>query len=157
LEDAMRAALSAVVLVLVVAAAPAAVAQTGPPATVDPHIVDGSAARALGHARARWRASAITSYSFEVRVACFCRPTGFRRVVVVRGVPRHPASQLARVATVPRMFVLIAAAIRRRYAGLDVVYGPRGVPRRISLDPDARIADEETTYAIRRFVRRRPG
>jgi hypothetical protein len=153
----MRVALSAVLIALVAAGAPAAAAQTEPPTTVDPQIADGSAAKALKRARERWRASGITSYSFEVRVGCFCPPTDFRRIRVVRGVPLHAAPDLARVATVPRMFRLIAAAIRGRYAGLDVVYGPRGVPRRISLDPDSRIADEETSYAIRRFIRRRPG
>lgn len=52
------------------------------------------------------------------------------------------------------LFWLIRIAIEQRYSGLRVSYGTHGVPRAISLDPSAQIADEETSYAIRRFKRR---
>lgn len=45
-------------------------------------------------------------------------------------------------------------AIEGRYSGLRVTYGRYGVPAAIALDPQSRVADEETSYAIRRFQRR---
>lgn len=148
----MRAVLAALLLSLVVV--PATVAQDPLPRSVAPNIADGSAARSLERAKERWRSARIPSYSFEVRRSCFCPPTGFRRMVVIDGSPRRPPAAFTGVATVPRLLRLIARAIDGRYSGLRVTYGTHGVPSAIALDPESRIADEETSYSVRRFRRR---
>ncbi len=135
---------------------PAAHAQSpGPGERPDPAIADGSAQRALTKARARWKAANARSYRVRVALSCFC-PEDVRRprtITVRNGIPRTPPSHLRDVATVPRMFRTIQRAIDRRVAGLTVAYGPRGVPRSISIDVSRMIADEESFYTIDRFTR----
>ncbi len=123
----------------------------------DPAIADGSAQRALTKARARWKAANVRSYRVRVALGCFC-PEDIRkpRTITVRGgVPRSAPSHLKDVATVPRMFRVIQGAIDDGVAGLDVTYGPRGVPKAISVDVSRMIADEERFYVVDRFVRLR--
>jgi hypothetical protein len=150
----MRTALATALVLVLLAATGATSPASAPSGRPDPAITDGSAAKALKRARERWAAARISSYGFEVRHSCFCPPQDFRKVVVVRGSPRNPASDIERVATVPRMFGVIRRAIEGKVAGLDVTYGTYGVPKSISLDPSAQIADEESYFTIRRFKRR---
>ena len=148
----MRLLLLATLVTVAAAIAAPAVAQdeTAP----DPSIADGSAQRALDRAKARWRDAAIRSYRFDVRVDCFCPDVRWHAVVVRN---RRPASgtprEVIEVATVPRLHRAIRRAIDARVYRLDVSYGRHGVPTRIAIDENPRIADEEVTYRTRRFRR----
>ena len=147
-----RTALAAAVLAAT--AGVPAVAQSGP---IDPDasITDGSAQAALDKAKATWRQRGYKSYTEEVKLSCFCRqPLTYHRVEVRRGTLRPGAAkEVTAAATVPRQFGLIQRAIDDGVSGLDVSYGDRGQPRHIALDPDARIADEESTYDMRHLKR----
>jgi len=166
----MRAALIAV-MALLLAAAPGAAgrgaaapgssphaSQTG--AEVDPGILDGSKQRRLDAARRSWKAVGVRSYSYVVRLSCFCPPRPGTRMVVRNGTPASgtPAG-MREVATVPRLFRTIQRAIDRKVAAIDVRYGRRGVPSSISIDQSGMIADEESYYTISRFtvLRQRSG
>ena len=124
------------------------IAQAQPPA-VDPAIADGSAQRALDAARAKWKAKGPRSYRFVVRHSCFC-PTAYTRpyTVVVRNGKIVRASKYVRdVATVPRLFKIVASAIAQKVVNLDVTYDTaRGFPRMIFVDRSLQIADEEQGY-----------
>jgi hypothetical protein len=143
--------LASLVTVAAAIAAPARAQDDNPP---DPSIADGSAHRALDRAKARWRDAAIRSYRFDVRVECFCPDVQWHAVVVR---DRRPSSRTPRevreVATVPRLHRAIRRAIAARVHRLDVSYSRHGVPRRIAIDENPRIADEEVTYRTRRFRR----
>jgi hypothetical protein len=136
-------------LALVASLAAAAPAQD----EVDPEITDGSAQRMLDAAEARWRTAGIRSYDFRVQLLCFCRPDvrAPRVLRVRRGRPLDPPRHLREVATVPRMHRLVQEAIDERVAGLTVRYGRRGLPRRIDLDPDRGLADDEHSYTAGRL------
>ena len=142
------------IVVLALAAAPPA-AGAGAQQDVDPQIADGSAQRALDAARARWRATGLRSYDFRVALLCFCsedvrRPHDLR----VRGgrpIGPGPPRHLREVATVPRMHRVVQAAIDARVDGLSVRYGRRGLPRRIDIDADRGVADEEHSFEAGRL------
>jgi hypothetical protein len=151
----MRFVLALAVAIAPVAAAPVSAHQSSQE-DVDPGIADGSAQRELDAARTRWRAGAIRSYRFKLRIVCFCAPA-FRRpakIVVWRGRPVDPPARLRAVASVPRLQSRVQDAIDDRVAGLSVRYGRRGVPRSIAIDRSRRIADEEIGYAVVRFSSR---
>lgn len=152
--DEMRALIVIVALALLSAAAAVAPA-SAPRNPVDPAIASGAAKRALDAATGRWRRARIASYRYEVQRACFCPPTGWRRVVVTRGRPARATSADVRdYATVPRLLRLIRQAIDDRATRLRVTYGSYGVPREVSIDRVANVADEEIGVATRRFRRR---
>ena len=150
----MRAALSIVLLSIALAAVPSALGQgltNGGP--VDPGILDASKQRRLDKARKAWKSAHVRSYSYVVRLSCFCPERPNVKMVVRSG---HPAAgtpkQMRDVATVPRLFLKIQRSIDARVAAIDVTYGRRGVPSSIAIDVDKRAADEESTYTIRRFT-----
>lgn len=142
------------VVALLGAAAPG-VAQDDPATATDPSITDGSAQRALDAARQRWRTHGERSYRMTVRISCFCAPAYTQpHVVVVRGgrIVRA-APEVRRIATVPRLFRIVAGAIDDRVARLDVRYDVRrGFPRTIYVDRSLMIADEEAGYGASRFA-----
>lgn len=142
----------AVVLFALVVAAPAAAQQKpGPGHVPDPAVVDGSAQKALDRAKAAWRAKGAATYTQEVRLSCFCRPTGYRKVRVRGGKLSPVPTDVEAVATVPRQFKVIQEAIDANASALTVRYGSRGNPLQISIDRDNLIADEESYYTMRRF------
>ncbi|MCW3009872.1 MAG: hypothetical protein JWO90_276 [Solirubrobacterales bacterium] len=145
--------LLAVVLVLA-AAAPAAAQEPGPGEAPDPAIADGSAQRALDAAKARWRARGSLSYTHEVRLSCFCAPSGFERITLRGGKLGKVPRGLADVATIPRQFRLVQRAIDQGVVDLTVRYGTRGNPLQVSIDRSRRIADEESYYTMRRLTLR---
>lgn len=131
----------------------------GSPGTPDPAIASGKAARELAAARARWRAHGFASYRFRVTQTCFCGPREGSATITVRGGrPGAVPDRLRAAATVPRLFALVAAAIRDRVAGLTVTYDARrGYVRHVYVDRSAMIADEEVGYDVRGLTRVRPG
>jgi hypothetical protein len=120
----------------------------------DPQIADGSLQRGLDAARGQWKAAHVRSYRYEIRVSCFCAPSTGHVVYVVRnGIPRVPSKGEKSVASVPRLFRKIQAAIDGGVAQLDVTYGRYGIPRSIYIDRAANIADEEVGYKLVHFTR----
>jgi hypothetical protein len=145
-----------VVLVLAALALPAlaaASAPSAPRAQHDPQIADGTLQRHLDSARKRWNAAHVRSYRYAITTTCFCAPGGAVVYVVRNGRPQVPRRGEKSLATVPRLFKTIQAAIDANVAGLDVTYGARGVPKSISIDNAANIADDEVAYAIAGFRR----
>jgi hypothetical protein len=146
--------LVALLTLALAAAVPLAAGQAADPGdTTDPGIVDGSKQRRLDSARKAWKATAASSYSYVIRLSCFC-PEQPHLKMVVRGGRRAAGTPkgMLDVATVPRLFLKIQAAIDDKVAGIDVTYSRRGVPLSLAIDVDARIADEESYYTITRFT-----
>jgi hypothetical protein len=111
----------------------------------DPSIADGSAQAALDAARGRWQERGFANYRFRQALRCFC-PAEYgewRRIMVRRRRPVDPPDHLRRYASVPRLFRLVQDAIDERAAVLVARYGRTGLPRRIWIDYDERVADEE--------------
>lgn len=125
--------------------------------TPDAKIVSGRAARDLAAARARWKAHGFASYSFHVAQSCFCAPReGSATIKVRRGRPGTVSARLHDVATVPRLFAVVAGAIHDRVAGLTVTYdAKRGYVRHVFIDRSRMIADEEVGYDVTRLARLR--
>jgi hypothetical protein len=122
----------------------------------DPAITSGSAQRSLDAARARWKAKGPRSYQLVVRHSCFCPEQYTRpRTVVVRNGKIVRASKYVRdIATVPRLFKIVQAAIDRKVVNLDVTYdAKRGFPRNIWVDTSLQIADEEQGYGASKLKR----
>jgi hypothetical protein len=142
----------AAALAALLVCAPAAGAQSD---RVDPQIVDGTEQRRLDEARARWREHGFRSYRFRVALSCFCLPEirEPRVIVVRRGRPQGAPEHLRPAATVPRLLRMVQRAIDDRVSGLSVRYGRRGVPRRIGLDPDRGLADDEHEFTAGRLRR----
>src|SRR4051794_36592274 len=147
--------MSRLTLVLLAAAlaAPALAAAAAPPqGTPDPRIADGTLQRRLDGARAAWKAAHLRSYRYDITVSCFCAPSKGVVYTVRNGVPRVPKKGEKSLASVPRLFKRIQAAIDDGVANLDVTYGRRGVPKSIYIDTAANIADEEVGYRIAHFT-----
>ena len=111
-------------------------------------------------ARAKWAASRPPRYEYTLAISCFCGPD-LRRPVVVTvdgntivsrtyaddGKPvTHQWPQL--FVTVDGLFDVILDAKQRNAASLMVTYdGANGMPRQVSIDYVAQMADEEIYYA----------
>jgi hypothetical protein len=146
------AVLAAAALALPALAAASAPYQPRP--QTDPQITDGTLQRGLDGARRRWNAAHVRSYRYGMTTTCFCAPSGVVVYVVRNGRPRAlPRRGEAALATVPRLLRRIQAAIDEKVSNLDVTYGARGVPKAISIDGSANIADDEVAYAITGFRR----
>ncbi len=143
------------VLLLLAVAAPLAGGSALPAGPTDPHIADGSAARHLSAARARWKSRGFASYRFTVTQTCFCAPRGGSATITVRGGRRSGATERLLVASsVPRLFALVDGAIKGKVARLTVSYDARrGYVRHVYIDSSAMIADEEVGYDVRGLVR----
>jgi hypothetical protein len=136
----MRAALIFLSLLVLAPAAQAA----------DPSITDGSAQAKLNAAEDLWLASHLTDYRFRLRVGCFC-PTEVTdpHVIRVRNSKAVNANRYNRsFSTVPRLFREIQRAIHHPAAVLTVRYGATGAPRRLYIDRDANLADEELSLQV---------
>jgi len=106
--------------------------------------------------RSLWRRAALSSYRYHYRRSCFCLPAATEPVLirVERGAvaevvyartgnPVEP-ERLPDYPTVDRLFELVQDALDRRADRLTVSYEPGlGYPRRIDIDYDRGIADEE--------------
>jgi hypothetical protein len=124
-----------------------------PPDTPEPAIVDGTAQRALDDARSRWRRARMHDYRFRLRRLCFCPTHGAVVLRVRRDRPVRPPADLRDVATVRRLHRVVQRAIDARVHRLSVRYGPRGVPRDISIDGHAPVSDDEVSYLVDRVRR----
>jgi hypothetical protein len=140
-----------------VAALAAALVLAAPAAArpaVDPDIASGAEQQRLDAARALWRSTGIRSYRFRVARECFCSPRATKpAVITVRdGRPVDQPRWLRRQATIPRLFRVVQRAIDARVDDLTVRYGrERGIPRRMRIDPEKMLSDEEVGYVVDRF------
>ncbi len=153
----MNLRLSAAIPAALVALAFAAGASGAPlPAKHDPHIADGTLQHKLDAARKKWKAAHVRSYRYEIQVSCFCPPPSKPNVFTVKGgvAKKYPSGRKS-IATVPRLFKTIQAAIDDDVANLNVSYGKRGIPRSIYIDRAYNVADEEVGYAVKHFTRLR--
>ena len=150
----MRTAGLAFVAAVAVALAPVAHGSALPANPVDPTITSGKAARDLAAARARWKAGGINSYRFRVQRSCFCNPKQGQATITVRGGrPGAIENALDVVATVPRVFRVVADAIENKSTRLTVTYdAKRGFVRHVYIDRVAQIADEEVGYDVTKFT-----
>jgi hypothetical protein len=154
----MRAALAIVVLTIALAGVPSALGALAPNrGPVDPGILDGSRQHRLDRARKAWRDAGVRSYSYRVRLTCFCGEQPNARMVVRGGRPAAGTPKdMRELATVPRLFRKIQSSIDDKVASIGVRYGRRGVPSSIAIDVDQRLADEESYYTITRFTPLKP-
>lgn len=153
----MRLLSSLVLVVGLVTVGPAAVAAPDEPSAPYPVRVftpTADDAPELVEAWETWTARALLDYETNVMRSCFCLP---QKAVVttvssgtVTSVTRadRPGRELKRRGyPVDRLFFLL----RDAYAdadGLDVVYGAGGVPKKINIDWDEQLADEELYFTV---------
>jgi len=121
----------------------------------------------LDAARARWRARGPAAYSVVVSRACECLPEATRpALLVVRRTDGGagevvesatyadngaavPAEYAAYFYAVEGMFKLVADALSAGADQVSVEYDAElGYPRRVYIDYDAVMADEEAIYAL---------
>src|SRR3954471_10461997 len=134
---------------LLAMAGPAQTAPTqGPP--VDPSIADGSAQRALDHARRTWRRERPSSYTYRLQLGCFCprHATRPRTFVVRNGRPAHPPKGHRGYDTGGRLFKLVERAIKRKVDGLRVSYRRNGLLKELDVDEWKPAADDEYSYLV---------
>lgn len=141
---------AAVLAALLLAAPAGAGAAPAPVPEVDPAITDGTAARELAAARARWKEAGPAAYRFRIVRTCFCLPPR-TTVARVRGrrVIRVSHRRWWGPRNVPQTFRVIGQAIKSEAAALEVTYDrKRGFPRRIWIDHIAMAVDDEIGYRI---------
>ncbi|MDB4915074.1 MAG: hypothetical protein JWM95_2718 [Gemmatimonadetes bacterium] len=115
-------------------------------------------------ARARWTANRPASYDFILTLNCFCGPEVRRPVLITvtgttvtsrtyvdDGTPL--ATQFAGAfPSIDGLFDLLDDAKRRNAARADAVYdGVAGYLLQLSLDYQATVADDESTYVVSAF------
>ena len=124
----------------------------------DPSITDGSAQRKLNAARRKWNRHRPRSYTYRVRLSCFCTSESVQphTFVVRNGEPEDPPKGWKYLATAKRLFKLVQRAIDDRPDHLVVKYRKRnGLLKELSVDPETNAADEEYAYYVDRFHRLR--
>ena len=120
----------------------------------------------LRTARALWSEQHIDSYQFSLRRLCECLPEWTRPVAIVvhedAVVSLTDAETGAAISpdraqyyfTIDGLFEVIADAIRREAAQVDIEYDDTlGFPRRVSIDYNAETADDEIFYVVSDFSR----
>lgn len=122
-----------------------------------PSIRDGSAQRRLEAKRALWAKRAPPSYTYRLRLLCFCGPDSTRpHTFVVRdGRPRHTPKGYRSVNTGAKLFSIVQDAIDSRPDGLTVRYRPNGLLKTISVDQEGRAVDDEFSFTVDRYRRLR--
>lgn len=119
---------------------------------IDPAITDGTAAKELSAARNLWKASGIRNYRFSFSASCFCLPRDPVKIKVRGSKVRLSDPDWFGPRTVPGLFKVVQRAIGQSAARLDVTYSrTKGVPRRIAIDEDRMITDEEVAYTVSKF------
>ncbi|MEA2347497.1 MAG: hypothetical protein QOG62_1284 [Thermoleophilaceae bacterium] len=124
------------------------------PASASALPIDPADQAALDAARAKWDEVGFINYSYKVSRTCFCpvEYTRWRNIQVEGGKPVKKRRNKAyrEVNTVPKLFKQAQAALDDD--SFSVAYDPTyGFPRRISSNPSFMIADEEVSYAVKKF------
>jgi hypothetical protein len=118
-----------------------------------------SAHEQLIRQRQRWMSSGYQSYTYTLRVSCFCLlqvPVTIdvvaNEVVSARyadGSGVLSAEALESTPTIDDLFRIIERALADRVDGLNVVYHPTlGYPQSISIDHRFGVADDEVAYDV---------
>lgn len=115
----------------------------------------------LDEARARWASRGPSSYSITATRSCECLPSmiGPVTIVVSNGVVQSrryastgdtvPTPLASEFLSVEEMFARIQRFMALHPARLDVRYDPdTGYPTMVSIDYNARIADDEIIYQL---------
>ncbi|MGI8801419.1 MAG: DUF6174 domain-containing protein [Solirubrobacteraceae bacterium] len=108
----------------------------------------------LAHSQAVWAAQHVASYTFRLRVFCFCPDRGRPATITVRhGWPRGGRGFQTRLDTIPKLFAEIHRALATGSAGPTTVRydGRRGFPRTASIDPIKNAIDDEFGWIVDRF------
>jgi hypothetical protein len=154
----VRATLALLTLLLVGAGpVPVAPASAADPWPVDPFVPTATDDPGLLRAWSRWEAKGIDDYVLVVRRSCYCPPEPAVRTVVRDGAVRRVSRGDRRLGpalgyTVDEMYARVRDALA--YADrVTVEWTRRGVPRRITIDPQLGVADEETYFAVQ-LIRR---
>src|SRR3954447_2136188 len=121
---------------------------------VDPSIADGSAQRALDAAKHTWHRQGPPSYTYRLRLSCFCKPEAHTYVVRNRRAVK-PRKGTRATATGWKLFKLVQHAIDGRVDGLAVEYRSNGLLKRLSVDQWSGAADDEYEYVLDRYRRLR--
>lgn len=106
---------------------------------------------ALVAAWEKWEAKGIDDYTTAVQLSCFCLESPVVRTVVkndrIRAVYEARDRSASKGYSMDQLFHLL----RDAYASADSVtvkYTPRGIPKKIAIDPEKMAADEETYYTV---------
>lgn len=115
----------------------------------------------LAAAQSRWQAAGITNYDFDLQVACFCGATALGPVTIsVRnGQPTGIVSTDSGTVvdtlyfqgylTVDRLFASLDQILSAKPAAFTAAYDPGlGFPTDVSIDGNARVADDELGLRI---------
>jgi hypothetical protein len=127
-----------------------------PVPTLDPRL---GAVHALDAAEARWRASGIADYTYDLARSCFCPELavtisvadGRTLAVTKDGRPARPDELVSVPLTIPDLFALIRRELARGGdAGpATIAYEPtRGFPTSASFDPIVNAVDDEYAYTV---------
>lgn len=124
--------------------------------TPDPRV---ATLRTLEEAEARWRASGIVDYTFDLARSCFCPELavtisvvgGETRAVTKDGRPARPDELVSVPLTIPELFAVV-----RREIGRGGDAGPatvsydvtRGFPVSASFDPILNAVDDEYAFTV---------
>ena len=122
----------------------------------------------LATAEAKWAMNKPQVYEFTIKLLCFCPPvppgyepivfrvengaalllTGARTVSVQTGAP----TGLDKYGTVEKQFEFIRAELRKRPYRVEIEYdSDRGYPRRVYIDPEQNVADDEYGFSVEGF------
>jgi uncharacterized protein DUF6174 len=123
--------------------------------SVDPSIADGSAQRALDAARREWHRHGPHSYSYRLRLSCYCTAESVepRTYVVRKRRPVHPPKGFKNVATMWRALGLVQKAIDDRVDALDVEYYPSGALESLQVDRIRQAIDDEYSWSLDKLRR----
>ncbi len=115
----------------------------------------------LAAAQSRWQAAGIMSYDFDLQVTCFCGATALGPVTIsVRnGQPSGIVSTdsgtvvdslyFQSYLTVDRLFTALGRILSGKPAAFTAAYDAGlGFPSDVSIDGDARVADDELQLRI---------
>jgi hypothetical protein len=118
-----------------------------------------AALRTLDEAEARWRATGIVDYTYDLARSCFCPElavtisvvAGETRAVTKDGRPARAEELVSVPVTIPELFAVI-----RRELGRGADAGPatirydaaRGFPMSASFDPIVNAIDDEYSFTV---------
>lgn len=122
----------------------------------------------LARAEAKWSANKPKAYEFALEILCFCAPlppgsepivfrvrdgsgslrTGSRAASLRT---RNP-EDLEKYSTVKNQFMFIRQALKGQPFRAEIEYDPiLGYPRRVYIDPQESVVDEEYGFAVKAF------
>ena len=116
-------------------------------------------------AEARWKANRPAAYEFTLKAICFCPPDSqgdpvFRvskgNSSLIRGRVRFgplEGRNRDQYDTIDGLFSWIREILKSRPSSVEIEYDPMfGFPRRVFVDPEELIADEEYGFTVEMFT-----